>query len=276
MPPAGMRRRVEAIPGSPLPHGILGDCTTIVDVTDVHELLGTEWMPLSCADAHDWDWCPDPDDPTPGPAVKTFERPGVCSAAPITIYAGATCNAIGWQYDEAVRHARETLRMGEQRALEEWFMRDVLCPMAEDLTPAAGAVSIAQGVAALEGWLGQTYGGKGVLHVPAGAAALLGCCNLVHLDGGSARTLMGNCAILGSGYSVNVGPPDCSQASPGEAWLYITGPLRVRREPPVIVPNEDRESVRITTNDRFILAERSFVVEVACCEAAAIRVTVCP
>jgi hypothetical protein len=199
----------------------------------------------------------------------------VCDAAPITIYAGAMCSTIGWPYEEAVQHARETLRMGEQRALEEWFMREVLCPMAEDLTPPDGAVSIPQGVAALEGWLAETYGGSGVLHVPAGAAALLGCCNIVHLGGASARTLMGNCVILGAGYAANVGPPDCTQAPAGEAWLYITGPIRVRREAPVIVPNEDSESVRITTNDRFVLAERTFVVEVACCEAAGIRVKLC-
>ncbi|MTE20285.1 cupin [Streptomyces sp. TRM43335] len=275
MPSAGLRKRVEAIPGTPAPHGILTGCTEIVDVPDVHELLGTEWMPLSCIDAHDWDWCPDGDESPGGPVVKDFARPGVCSAAPITIYAGVTCSTIGWQYTEAVRQAREALRMGEQRALEEWFMRDVLCPMADDLTPAEGAVSIAQGIATLEGWLASTYGGRGVLHVPAGAAALLGCCNVVALQDGTPRTLMGNCVIMGAGYSVNVGPPDCSQAPSGEAWLYVTGPLRVRREAPEVVPDTDAASVRISTNDRFVLAERSFVVEVACCEAAGIRVTLC-
>jgi hypothetical protein len=268
-----MRRRVEAIPGSPSRHGILGGCVEVVDVPDVHELLGTEWMPLSCADAHDWSWCNE--DGTSGPSPKTFERPGVCSAAPITIYAGATCNTIGWPYDEAVRHARETLRMGEQRALEEWFMREVLCPMAVDLTPAGGAVNITQGVATLEGWLAETYGGQGILHAPAGIAALLGCCNAVQLENGSPRTLMGNCAVLGAGYAANVGPPDCTEAAPGEAWLFVTGPIRVRREAPQIVPNEDRESVRTVSNDRFVLAERSFVVEVSCCEAAAIKVGFC-
>ncbi|MFF6801132.1 cupin [Streptomyces sp. NPDC012616] len=275
MPAAGLRRRVAAIPGTPLPHGILGGCVDIIDVEDVHELLGTEWMPLSCAAAHDWEWCPE-DTTTPGPAAKTFERPGTCSASPITIYAGATCSTVGWPYSEAVQHARETLRMGEQRALEEWFARDVLCPMGIDLTSSAGAVSIAQGVAALEGWLAENYGGQGILHVPAGAAALLGCCNVVHLEDGVPRTLMGNCVIMGSGYAVNVGPPDCTQAPAGEAWLYVTGPIRVRREAPTIVPDSDAESFRIQTNDRFVLAERSFVVEVACCEAAAIRVVLCP
>lgn len=275
MPSAGLRKRVQAVPGVPLPHGILGDCVDVVDATDPHELLGTDWMPRSCADAHDFEWCHP--DGTSGPSPKQFDRLGPCSAPPVTIYSGATCNPIGWSYDEATEQATETLRMGEQRALESWFMREQLCTMAaaNDLTPGA-ALPIAQGVAALEGWLAETYGGQGVLHVPAGAAALLGCCRVVQLDQSAPRTLMGNCVILGSGYAVNVGPPDCAQAPDGEAWLYITGPIRVRREAPIIVPDTDAASVRTTTNDRFVLAERTFVVEVACCEAAAIRVELCP
>ncbi|MDP4501058.1 hypothetical protein [Nonomuraea turcica] len=274
MPPAGLRKLVSPIPGSPSPHGILGGCVDIVDVSDEHEMLGTEFLSLSCSGAHDWNWCPDPDTP-PGPTEKTFDRPEVCTFPSITIYAGSQCSTIGQSYEEAVQRAREQLRMGEQRALEEWFMRDVLCPMAEDLTPGA-AVPVPQGVAALEGWLAEAWGGQGVLHIPAAAAALTGCCNVVQPDGDCPRTLMGNGVIFGAGYALNVGPPDCSQAPPGEAWLYATGPIRVRREAPQIVPDTDAESVRYTVNQRFVLAERSFVVEVACCRAAAIRVSLCP
>lgn len=273
MPSAGLRRYVEAVPGEPLPHGILSGCTTVIDVTDPHELLGTEWRPLSCADAHDTTWCPDDDEPPV--AGKIFARPGVCSGAPVTIYAGSECSTIGWSYPEALEHARETLRMGEQRALEEWFMREFLCTVGEDLTPAAGALSIAQGVGVLESWLGTEYGGTGVIHVPAGAAALLGCCNIVHMDGGSPRTLLGNCLILGAGYAANLGPPGCTPADPGEAWLYATSPIRVRREAPVPVPGTDSAAVDIRTNDRRVLAERGFVVEVACCRAAAVRIKLC-
>lgn len=273
MPSAGLRRYVEAVPGNPLPHGILSGCTTVIDVTDAHELLGTEWRPLSCADAHDTTWCPpDTDPPVP---EKVFARPGTCTGEPITIYAGSECSTIGWSYSEALEHATETLRMGEQRALEEWFMREFLCSTAVDLTPGSGALSIAQGVGALESWLGTEYGGIGVLHIPAGAAALLGCCGIVYMEGGNPRTLLGNCLILGAGYAANLGPPDCTAADPGEAWLYATSPIRVRREPPVPVPDTDSAAVDIRLNDRRVLVERGFVVEVACCQAAAVRVRLC-
>ena len=273
MPSPGLRRRVEAVPGTPLPHGLLGGCTDVIEVTDPHELLGTEWMPLSCSEAHDTTWCPPDQEEVP---PKTFDRPGSCTAAPVTIYAGAECSTIGWSYQEAVRHAQETLRLGEQRALEEWLMREVLCDIGEDLTPAAGAVSISQGVAILENWLGTEYGGTGVLHMPVGVGALLGCCNVVHMEDGAPRTLVGNCVILGAGYAVNVGPPGCTVPDPGETWLYATGPVRVRREPPSTVPGTDGESVAIRTNDRRVLVERTSVVEIACCQAAAVRVTICP
>ncbi|KPI33272.1 hypothetical protein OV450_1360 [Actinobacteria bacterium OV450] len=272
MPSAGLRRYVEAVPGNPLPHGILTGCTTVIDVTDTHELLGTEWLPLSCADAHDTTWCPPDNETVP---AKEFTRPEVCSAAPVTIYAGAECSAPGFSYSEALQHATETLRMGEQRALEEWFLTNVLCQIGEDLTPAAGAVSVAQGVGVLETWLGTEYGGTGVLHVPVGVGALLGCCNIVHTDTGAPRTLVGNCIVLGSGYAANVGPPDCTVPDPGEAWLYATSPIRIRREAPVPVPDTDGASVDIRTNDRRVLVEAGFVVEIACCRAAAVRVTLC-
>ncbi|MFF4292095.1 cupin [Streptomyces vinaceus] len=275
MPSAGLRRYVEAVPGDPLPHGILTGCTTVIDVTDPHELLGTEWRPLSCADAHDTSWCPD-DDESPGVIPeKTFNRPGTCTAAPVTVYAGTECSAPGFSFAEAIRHARETLRMGEQRALEEWFAREVLCTIAEDLTPLAGALNIAQAVGLLEDWLGTEYGGRGVIHVPTGAGALLSHHQVVHLESGVPRTLVGNCVVLGAGYAANVGPPDCAPAEPGEAWLYATSPLRIRREAVDIIPDTDSQSVDIRTNDRRGLAERTFVVEIACCRAAAVRTVLC-
>jgi hypothetical protein len=272
MPSAGLRRYVEAVPGEPLPYGLLSGCTTVIDVTDPHELLGTEWRPLSCADAYDTTWCPPDNSTVP---AKQFDRPGLCTAEPIAIYAGAECTTTGFTYRDALEHATQTLRMGEQRALEEWFLRNFLCTTAEDLTPAAGALSIAQGIGALESWLGTHYGGTGVLHIPAGAAALLSRDSLAYLDGGTPRTLLGNCLVLGAGYAVNVGPPDCTAADAGEAWLYATSPVRVRREAPVPVPDTDAASVDIRTNDRRVLVEAGFVVEIACCNAAAVRIQLC-
>ncbi|MFF8931483.1 cupin [Streptomyces longwoodensis] len=268
---------MSAIRGTPSPFGLLGRCVDVVDADDLHELNGTQMVPLSCTAAHTWQRdCPPP--PTPNPASKTFDRPGLCEFDPVTVYAGATCSTFGMTQDEAVVHATETLRMGEQRALEEHFMVNALCTMAasNDLTPAAGPLQVAQGIAVLEGWLAEQYGGKGLLHVPAGAAALLGCCNVVTAPTsgiGCPQTLMGNGVVFGAGYAANVGGATCTQAPAGELWLYVTGPVRVRRGPLDVNPTTEAQSIDTRLNDRYVLAERTSVIETACCEAAAVRIS---
>lgn len=272
MPPTGMRRRVEAIAGTPLPDGILGGCTRVIDVDDPHELLGVEWLGLGCCPVRDTDWCPPDGGPVP---AKEFCRPEVESAGPVTLYAGVECSTFGLGYEEAIEHVRAMMLLGEQHALEEWFWTNVLAPDAVDLTPAGGPVNIAQGVAALEGCLAESYGGAGVLHVPAGAAALLGCCNLAHREGERLRTLTGHCIVVGAGYSAANTGPDGTPAEPGTAWLYISGPVEVRRGPLDIIPNSSGASLDLRFNDRRVLAERTYVPRTTCV-VCAVKVTTCP
>ncbi|MFD4314994.1 cupin [Streptomyces sp. NPDC058548] len=278
---ADMHKRVEAIPGEPLPHGILNACTNIRDVDDVHELLGVEWLSLGCCPVNVWrDPClsdESPGEESPGPAEKVFCRPTAEHADPITVYSGAECSTMGWTYAEARAHAEAALELGEQEAVEAGFWADTLAMTADDLTPDAGPVNIAQGVAALEGCLAEKYGGRGVLHVPAGVAALLGCCNLVREDPatGGLRTLAGNCAVIGAGYSaMNTGPGNLP-AEPGTAWLYITGPVVIRRGPAETVPTRPAQSVNTRNNDRRVLVERTYVVATTCV-VCAIQVVTCP
>ncbi|MFD6936271.1 cupin [Streptomyces goshikiensis] len=271
--PEGLRVYVEAIPGTPLPHGILGaPCTSVRDIAadDIHELNGVEWTAVGCCPVLDWpDPCEDesPSDESPGlPPQKEFCRPATEHASPITLYAGTECSAMGWTYAEARAHVESTMVLGEQHALEAAFWRSKLAMTAADVTPAAGPVPIAQGVAALEGCLAQQYAGVGTLHVPVGAAALMGCCNIVREDPvtGALRTLAGNCAVIGSGYSAVATGPGNIPAEPGTAWLYITGPLAIRRGPLDVIPDRPGPSVSIRTNDRKVLAERTYVVGTTC------------
>ncbi|MEU6594254.1 cupin [Streptomyces sp. NPDC046881] len=278
----GMEKAVEAIPGRPLPHGILlNNCTDVRDVDDEHELLGITWLALGCQPVGVWrDPCltdESPGEESPGaPPQKEFHRPVVEAAEPITVYAGAECSTMGWSYAEARAHAEASMELGEQEAVEAGFWQHHLTQVAVDLTPAAGAVNIAQGVAALEGCLAESYGGVGTLHVPAGAAALLGCCALAQRDAeGNISTLAGNCVVIGAGYStLNTGPGGIP-AEPGTAWLYITGPLVVRRGPIVTIPDRPGPSVNIRTNDRRVLVERTYVVSTTC-TVCAIQVVTCP
>lgn len=272
MPDAGLRSRVEAVPGEPSPYGLLHGCAEVVTASDPHQLNGTDALSAGCSSTNIWQDCPSED--FPNPAEKVFDRPDTVSFEPITVYKGITCSTFGMTFEEGQRFALEQLALGEQNSLEAWFMERWLCPTAVDLTPIAGALSIPQGVGALEGWLATNYGGKGVIHAPAGAAALLSSERVVNVDGDPV-TRMGNCVVLGAGYAANLGGVGCVVAPSGEAWLYITPPVRVRRDTPGLVLENEGQSVRYVTNDRFALAESTFVIEVACEAAAAVRVSLC-
>lgn len=287
MMPAGFRAVVPPISGDPSPYGLLGGCAEVVAMGSVHEGNGTDTLSLSCADSNLWYQCDTTaGSPTPdNPESKVFDRPRSCEYDPVTVYAGVTCSTFGLSYEEGQARALEQLRLGENRALEEHYMRQILCPLAtgNDLTPAAGALHLAQGIGVLESWLATNYGGAGVLHIPAGAAALLGMHRLAEDTGNGLSTLMGNCVVLGAGYAINVGPATlpatgCVEAPAGEAWLYITPPVRIRRDEPGLVVTAESQGVRSSTNDRFALAETTFVPETACCMAAAVRVSLaaCP
>jgi hypothetical protein len=276
-----MRKRVEPIAGTPLPHGILNACTNVRDVEDVHELMGVEWMALGCCPVQQWhDPClteaESPGEESPGePVEKTFCRPEFEHATPITLYSGMECSTMGWTFEEAVEHARAAMDLGEQHGLEAAWWDTRLTTDVVDLTPPEGPVSPAQGVAALEGCLAESYGGQGVLHVPAGLAALLGCCNVLREDPatGSLRTLAGNCAVIGAGYSaMNTGPGGIP-AEPGTAWMYVTGPVHIRRGPLDVIPDRSA-SVNIRTNLRSVLLERTYVVGTTC-TVCAVQVRAC-
>jgi hypothetical protein len=60
----------------------------------------------------------------------------------------------------------------------------------------------------------------------------------------------------------NTGPGNVP-AAPGTAWLYITGPLVIRRGLAETLPDQNG-SVNIRTNDRRVLAERTYVVATTC------------
>lgn len=282
MPAVGNRAAVPPIASEPSPHGLLGGCVEVVYADNPHQLMGTDMQGSSCAQANAWQDCPDPSAGWTNPASKTFDRPDQCSFAPWTAYASVECSTIGLTREELNQRALDQLARGEQRVWEQQFMRFWLAPTvqaaATDLTPAAGALHIAQGVGALESWLGTNFGGQGVIHAPIGTAALLSMNTLVDFatEETCPRTLAGSSIILGAGYAANVGP-DGTPAPAGESWLYITPPLRVRRDQPFLVETGN-SYVNTRTNDQRALAESTAVIEVACCMAAAVRVslTACP
>lgn len=276
---------VPSITSDPLPYGLLGGCVPVVNATDPHQLNGTDMLSLGCAPAQAWQDCPDVDPITgafTNPAAKTGVRPDTCSFEPVTAFTGADCSAFGLSYEEAREAALDHLRMGEQIVLERFFMQRGLAKfaMGNDLTPAEGALSICMGVGVLETWLAENYGGVGVIHAPVGTGTLFSGGRIVDFprDGDAClETLAGNKVVLGGGYSANLGPYTApltpgAVAPAGEAWLYITPAMRIRRDERFLPQREEWQTMNTLVNDRSVLAESTFVAEVACCVAAAVRI----
>jgi len=285
MPNAGLRKSVPSISGEPSPYGLLGCAIEVVGAGDVHELNGTDTAPQGCGPATLWQDCPEAGNGWTNPVTKPFDRMDSCTFEPFTATKGLVCSMIGTDQDEMDAAALEALRLGEQFAVEEWFMRRGLSWMANgnDLTPGAGALHVVSGIGALETWLAENYGGTGTIHVPVGVASLLGKNHQLDPHRNCPTTWAGNTVVYGGGYSVNVGPvaqPGAGAEAPaGEAWIYITPPVRIRRSPRELAGGSVPVSPDVTVNDIYAEAEATFVAEVACCTAAAVRVTLsacCP
>lgn len=285
--PMNMQQRVEALPGTPLPHGLLeSSCTDIVQAGR-RELMGVEWLSTLCCTAGCTTWCPEDTDPCSIPE-KEFCDPQSIVVDPITVYAGVQCEPGGIGFAEASRRARDSLDLGVQRSLEQWVMRNILSPRATDVTPAAGAVSLPEALAFLEGRMAMESGAVGVLHVPAAASALLDYHSLVHhggdvCDPSCLVTGLGNCVIPGAGYQANLGPSDPGADPPvapepapdGELWLYASGPVRVRQSDVIVVPPDEDASINPNLCIQQVLAERTYLVQVDC-PITAIRARLCP
>lgn len=259
MPTTLGRKRVEAVPGKALPHGLL-QAANLVPIEDVHVEMGVDWQPLACAVASTTGWCPpDPGDPE---REKSFNRVADQSVEPVTVFAGVECAVPGWTFDEAVERARSILNVGEQAALEQWVWENVLAGAATDVSAEVGDTSVTGRLAELEKALAGVYSGTGVVHVPVVLASFMQTMGLVVREGQKLRTVTGHAISIGAGYPATA--PNGDDPPAGEAWMYISGPVTVRQGEARVAPDGDAAAINTSTNDRFVLAERTNVVQVEC------------
>lgn len=195
---------------------------------------------------------------------KEFDSISLVEGSPFIVYKAVECSDLS---DDLASWASNALTFGETIAIEQGFMGQVLATSdAVDLTPAGGAVSLINGVAALEGYASTVYGGIPTLHVPR-SVVTRGLAKSVfenRLDY-TIETLQGSLVANGGGYEDNLGP-DGDPADAGEAWLYVTGRVVLVQGPTVKVSTPDYRN-----NEMLALAERIWV-PMAECFVAAIRV----
>lgn len=216
------------------------------------------------------------------PNAKDFENTAAWQYAfRFAVYGGATCKSVGLDQQRMQEEIDRVFEAGESTAVEQAFMAqrfveatqldmdsDPVWPEPTDVTPAA-AVTPAQGVALLEGYMGSVYVGQPTLHLPITIASeiLMTLGGLV-VTGKKINTKLGSKVVAGAGYDFPNTGPDGTAAPDGEKWLYATGEIAVRRSDKVSL----REMAH-STNDVYVLAERAYV-GVADCATAAVRVQV--
>lgn len=243
-----------------------------------HWRCGVRWEPYACdAGSAYGDQCDDP-------AQEKIIRDGVplVEADSFSVHDGYLCRLPGRPSEADIRdRVRTALMLGEQRTVERvvWtgeagtqtvdpHLADPSAVVLNPVNPptAADALKLPAAIAALEAYLGTVYGGQGVIHAPRGVAPLMAYYQLMYRDGATWRTSLGTPIAFYAG-SPNTGP-DGSEAPAGTAWLYITGPVAMRRGEIFIVPTTLAAALDRTANEVLVIAEREYVLGWDCVHAA--------
>lgn len=231
------------------------------------ELGGVAYTTADCPNRTD-EWitrCP-ADPPAPGPTPEKNIPTGLneVSGKPFTLYDAVACYPqSGRTETELLDIAVQSLIAGEQEKLEEKFWAQMRTKAVTIAPPGTDTFwNMAAGVGALEHRLAQLYGGLGVLHAPRFLLASAASLKLTVRNGGQLQDPADNPWAFGAGYDT-VGPPDApagtSPAPAGQAWIYATGPVVLRRAPITQHSAFDQRN-----NERRALAERNYVLTAEC------------
>lgn len=190
-------------------------------------------------------------------AIKEFQGYGSVHGTPFALYKGIECFLN--DPESNAERARLALEASESHGVERHFWNNILAAEAIDVTPTPGSsVSVVDGVRILEDVAGNSYPGLGLIHMGLGAALFARGEDAIYGHGADLHTAVGTPVVAGSGYISKFGPGG-RQASDGEAWVYFSGPVQVRRSSIVLieVPNQ-------TENLKRGLAERKYIATFDC------------
>lgn len=269
----------------PLSYGLLSASSLPSDGID-RIGHGIDFTPDSCAEASTTTSpCPSPGTITKAPTVTGI---GTYGAEAFTVYAEIQCGPVGLQDGELRARTAALLTNGEGRAIENTFWTGaagaatIRPHLAEDTavidtrgltiqtaaTVVTGAsMNVIRAIGLLEGMLADCYGGEGVIHVPRMALAHLDAAQLVHKDGQRLRTIGGN--IIAAYASNNrQGPAGTNPAAPNDVWFYATGAVDIRRSDIMWIGAEVAAGLNRSENMNVLIAERTYVINWACCHYA--------
>lgn len=274
----------------PSRYGLLS-VAEVQDMPDGHWQAGFTWDRESCEDLEVRTIACQFDTPktTDGSGLSFPESDGFVTIAPFD------CSVAGLTLSDAWMHAEARLNQGEARTIERafWTGMDaegnpirgtlgvdpaiVAAPQlapdpVTDLTPAAGAVSITDGLAMLESWAGDSMPCAPIIHAQRGVATYLAERRLIEPNGNVMYAIgTGSRVVVGGGYGVT-GPAGVVPTT-GEAWLFATGAVKVLRGRTFFTPDRDDYAAAVDrrVNDITVFAERPYGFALGC-GVAAVRV----
>lgn len=200
---------------------------------------------------------------------------------PFVIYSGYDCSTGGSPLSEAWDHAERILDDQWEWALERafWtgldqdgnvFRMSLAGGGAVDLTPGGGATDIATGISLLEGYAADFPCGP-TIHAPVRVSAFLAEKAQARRIDNKTYTALGTPVALGAGYPLT--GPDGVAPGAGEAWMFVSGGIRVTTGPKFFVPdkNDNAAAVDRLVNNITVYAERPVATQIGC-SLGAVRV----
>jgi hypothetical protein len=187
----------------------------------------------------------------------------VTSPGPVTVYARAECNAVG--FEDPAGLARRRLGLIEGREVERYFSAYLLGAVGARLPLGGDPVSLNRALGALEADAGLYYGGSPVFHAPRWAQTDFSTNRLLRPNKDTQpmlRTVLDSRIAFGSGYYANPFAPAVPPPA-GQFWLMATGQVRAWRGEAFA-----NETFTEATNLRAAIAERTYLLDADCYRAA--------
>lgn len=217
----------------PRPFGLFSVATPEAS-TDPHWMVGVQWESNACVPIYaTTDACITGTVP-PSKTITPCDADFI-SIKPFSVY--TYVKRTGENADQASNVAATLLSQGEQFGAEAALWTH----LSNSITEVAAATTL-EALARSEADLAENYHGLGVIHMNAAAATRVG--DKLVISGSSLTTKIGTPVVVGAGYN---------QDDPGA--IYATGALVVRRDTVQTYPSN-----ALSTNDLFVLAERTYLV----------------
>lgn len=258
-----MAQVVEGIARQPLPYGLFSVLVPR-STADPHwqNTEGVQWETLGCNPASGiGEWCTEDGEVTGLPKNLDVGAGDIGEASPFTVYGSYTCTPVGHSLEYAEQRATEHLMAREEARAEQALWTGDLDNggfAAGAVDAAAGALSLRRAVARLEGWIAETYGSQGVIHMTREAALLAVAADVVTVRNSGLYTELGTPVVAGSGYP-GTGPTG-QDPTDAQSYLYATPALLGYRSEvfPSVSPavaGFDKGS-----NDLHAVAERTYLI----------------